>query len=128
MSATLAKKILNACLLLSSFAGFLEWGQGNRAFLVEAEVELFSRLTTDPSGFLHPFILLPLLGQVLLLVTLFQKKPGWILTLCGMACIGILLLFVFVIGIMAANFKVMASTLPFICTAVLVIREYRKKA
>jgi len=128
MSHVSTKKILNLCLLLSSFAGYLEWGQGNRAFLIQAELELFTNITNNPQGFLHPFILVPLVGQLLLLVTLFIKKPGWILTLAGLSCIGVLLLFIFVIGIMGANFKVMASTLPFICTAVLVVRAYRKKA
>jgi len=68
-------KILNALLLVTSLFGYLEWGGNNHLFLFQAEGEIFSKLISDPTSVIHPFILLPIIGQALLLITLFQKTP-----------------------------------------------------
>ncbi len=119
------QKILNLCLLLSSLLGYLEWGGGQHSFLGQAEYDLlFSSTTTD--NFAHPFVLIPLAGQLLLFITLFQKTPSRILTYTGLASLNLLLLFIFAIGIMAMNFKMIASVIPFIVFGVLVMRANRK--
>lgn len=123
----LKNKLLNACLIISSFVGYLEWGKDNKQFLFQAEAEIFSKLFTNPASAIHPFTLLPLLGQLLLVITLFQNKPGKVLTFTGMAGIGILLVFMFIIGLMSANFKIAVSTLPFLIIGFFTIRQHQKK-
>lgn len=119
-------KLLNLLLIITSLAGYLEWGGGNSAFLFEAEAEVLSKIFTDAASVVHPFTLLPMVGQLLLLITLFQKKPGRLLTWTGLFGIGILLVFMFVIGIISLNLKVALSTVPFLVVAVLTIRHYRR--
>ena len=119
-------KILNALLVVTSLFGYLEWGQTNNMFLFEAEAEILTKLIRDPQSILHPFTLLPLFGQILLLITLFQKTPGKWLTFVGMAGIGVLLTFMFLIGILSMNVKILVSTLPFMITAWMVIVHHRK--
>src|SRR6187551_2511251 len=97
-------RILNLLLILTSLLGYLEWGGGNSAFLFHAEAEIVSKLFTDPISTLHPFTLLPLLGQFVLLFTLFQKSPGKALTFIGMTGIGVLLVFMSIIGLISLNF------------------------
>ena len=118
-------KILNLTLILTSLIGYLEWGQDMSMFLFQGELDVISKLFTDPLSVLHPFTLLPLLGQILLLITLFQKNPSKVLTYVGMACIGVLLLMVCFVGLIGSNYKVALSALPFLITAVLVIRHWR---
>lgn len=119
------QKILNLCLLLSSLLGYLEWGGGQHSFFGQAEYDLlFGSTTTD--NFAHPFVLIPLAGQLLLFITLFQKTPSRILTYTGLASLSLLLLFIFAIGIMAMNIKMIASVIPFIVFGVLVIKYNRK--
>jgi hypothetical protein len=118
-------KLLNIGLILSSLIGYLEWGQGNHQFLFQSEAEIISKLFTDPISILHPFTILPLLGQILLIITLFQKQPDRIMTYSAIACIGILLLLMFVIGIISMNFKILFSTLPFLILAFITIRHHR---
>jgi hypothetical protein len=120
-------KLLNALAVLASMFGYLEWGGGNSTFLFQGEWEVLRRLTTDPLSAAHPFTLVPLLGQVLLIVTLFQKEPSKWLTYAGLACIGLLLLLITFIGIIRVNYKILISMIPFIVTAVLAIIETRKK-
>ncbi len=120
-------KIINGLLILTSLVGYLEWGAGNSAFLFQAEYEVLRKLFTDPLSAVHPFTLIPLLGQVMLLATMFQKKPSRWLTIIGIVCLSLLLLLMFLIGIISFNFKILLSTVPFIITAILSIKEALKK-
>ncbi|MBX7108185.1 MAG: hypothetical protein K1X61_06005 [Chitinophagales bacterium] len=121
-------KILNISLVFTSLAGYLEWGKDNHLFLIQAEMEIISKLISDPLAVVHPFILLPFAGQLILLITLFQKKPGKLLTFAGLGCIGLLLAFMFVIGLISLNIKILASTIPFVCTGILVIMYHIKNS
>ena len=120
-------KVLNGLLILFSFVGYLEWGKDQAMFLVEGEWDVLIKLFTSPTEILHPFIILPLIGQILLMVTLFQKQPSRALTIAGLAGIGVLLIFVFFIGIISRNDRILFSTLPFLVTAILVMRHLRVK-
>jgi hypothetical protein len=121
------KKVLNGCLILTSLLGYLEWGVDNRMFLFQAEIEVLTKLFKDPLSAAHPFTLLPLFGQLILLFTLFQKIPGRLLTFIGIGCLSVLLLFMFLIGVISFNYKILLSTVPFVVTAILTMIEIRKK-
>lgn len=120
-------KLLNFLLLVTSLFGYLEWSGGSSSFLFQAEAKVLLKLFSDPQGVLHPFTLLPMIGQLMLIITLFQKVPSKILTYLSIGGLGILLGFMFVIGILSLHYKIILSTLPFIIVAVLTIRNYRKK-
>jgi hypothetical protein len=120
-------KLINASLVAASFVGYLEWGQNNHIFLGEAELQIIKKAFTAPSQILHPFIILPLLGQLLLLYTLFKKQPGARISLIGMSCIGILLAFVFFIGIISRHWYTVLSALPFLFFAFMQVRLLRRK-
>ncbi len=119
-------KILNIVLIIFSLIGYLEWGTDNKSFLFEGEYEVLSNIFTNPEKVVHPFTVIPLLGQILLLITLFQKKPSKMLTYIGIACVGLLLGFMFFIGLIGMKFKILLSTLPFLATAVYTILYLRK--
>lgn len=121
-------KILNAILIVSSLFGYLEWGTGNHMFLFQAEGEILTKMFTDPQSIIHPFTILPMLGQLLLFTTLLQRSVNRWLTYTGLAFIGILLALMFFIGVIDTNAKILLSTLPFMITAFLVIRHHRKRA
>lgn len=121
------KKLLNSLLIITSLFGYLEWGGGNTIFLFQAEQQIFVKLFQDPLSVAHPFTLLPLFGQLILLFTLFQRSPGRILTLMGLGCLSILLSFMFLIGLISFNFKILVSTVPFLVVGILTIMELRKK-
>lgn len=120
------QKILNFLLIVTSLLGYIEWSGDSHTFLFQAEAEMLSKIFTNPSSVIHPFTVLPLLGQLLLLVTLFQKKPSKILTLIGIIGLGSLLAFMFVIGIISFNFKILFSTVPFLIIVFLVIKNQKK--
>lgn len=120
-------KTLNSLLIITSLFGYLEWGTGNRSFLFEGEYEIFRKMFSDPEHLAHPFVLFPLFGQLLLLFTLFQKKPGKVLTYTGIGCLSLLLGFMFFIGAWGMHFKILLSTLPFLAVAVYAIIHLRNQ-
>ena len=119
-------KLLNIALVLSSMLGYLQWGDNNSVILFKAEAEVIFKLFTDPGSAAHPFTLVPLFGQVFLIITLFQNTPDPTLTYIGMSCIGFLLLFILFIGIISLSLKVIVSTLPFVCLSIFQIVHLRK--
>ena len=119
-------KVINLLLIITSLLGYLEWGGGNHIFLFTGEIEIIHKLFTNPTSAVHPFTLIPLMGQILLLITLSQKSPSKILTYISIAGLGLLLGFMFIVGLMSMNFKIIISTIPFIVVSILAIRHYRK--
>lgn len=124
---TRSLKLINASLIATSFVGYLEWGQNNRIFLGEAEVQIIKQVFKAPSQILHPLIVIPLLGQLLLFYTLFKKQPGARKSVIGSSCIGILLAFVFFVGIISRHWYTALSALPFLFFAFLQLRLLRRK-
>lgn len=122
------RKAYNLGLLLTSLIGYLEWGGNNSAFLFQAESEILLKLFTEPGSVVHPFTLLPMAGQLILVVTLLLKEPTKVLTFVGIACIGLLLWFMFLIGLLTISVKVLLSSLPFLVLSYFTVRLYRKAA
>lgn len=112
---------------MSSLLGYLEWGTDKSTFLAEAELDIVLKLFTNPVSVVHPFVLLPMAGQIILIITLFQSTPNKILMYIGIGSIGILLFFMFVIGIISLNYKITISTIPFIFAVFFTIRNLRSK-
>ena len=119
-------KTLILLVIASSLFGYLEWGGGNNAFLFQAEGDIILKLFNNPRSVTHPFILLPLFGQMLLGFTLFQKKPNKKLIYTSISCLGVLLGFMFLIGLFGLNFKIVLSTIPFLITSIFTISHFRK--
>jgi cobalamin biosynthesis protein CobD/CbiB len=114
-------RALIGLLIATSLLGYLEWGGDNKTFLFQAELDVFKQLFSDPKSIVHPFVLLPLFGQLLLLIALFQKKPSKILIYIGISCLALLLGFMFFIGIIQMNVRIFGSTLPFLIVVILTI-------
>jgi hypothetical protein len=116
-------KVLNFFLIITSLLGYLEWSGNNHIFLFKAEAAIFSKLFTDPTSVLHPFTILPMLGQMLLLISIVQKTPSKILTFISIGGLGLLLGFMCIVGIISMNFKIIISTIPFIFISILTIKH-----
>jgi hypothetical protein len=121
------KKILNACLLLSFQFGYLEWSKTNHLFIFQAEKEIFIKAGTSPITLLHPFILVPLVGQIMLFITLFKQKHSRWLTLTGLATLSLLILFLLFIGFMAGNLKMISYNFLFVIVGLFVLQHNWKR-
>lgn len=120
-------KLLNLALIITSLFGYMEWGGNNHMFLIEAEAELLKKAFINPLDVLHPFTILPFIGQILLIISLFYAKPSKYLIYTGMLCTGILMLLLFLIGILNLSLMMLACSLPFIIVSILIIISKRKQ-
>lgn len=126
MSAQIKLNLLVLGTILGSFSGYLEWGGGNSAFMLEGEIEVIQQLMKSPKNAIHPFTILPLIGQLLLVLVLIRSKwMKWFLYI-GILGIGTLYSFILIIGLMSLNLKIVASVIPFFVMAIWTIRLYRK--
>jgi len=119
-------KILNTSIIFCSLLGYLQWGKDQHMYLFQMELELLRKLFTDPMSVIHPFTLLPLFGQLLLIITLWQKQVSKKLTYLGIGCLGLLLLFLFIIGCLGLHLKIILSSVPFILTSIVTILYHQK--
>lgn len=101
-------------------------GRKQCCFFFRAEAVIISKLIQSPADVVHPFTMLPLLGQILLIITLFQSKPGKKLTYTAIAFIGVLMIFILFTGIISMNLKVAVSVIPFLALSVFAIRQDEK--
>jgi hypothetical protein len=110
------RRILHPVLVLTSLVGYLEWGQGQQTFLFSVEYDVLITMFHNPTSILHPFVILPLFGHIILIATSFQRNPPRLYTYVGMGCISVLLFMMFFVGCLSMNIKIILSTMPFLLT------------
>jgi hypothetical protein len=119
-------KLYLAALLISSFFVYLSWSKTSSAFLFQMEYEILAKLFRDPLSVLHPFTIIPLIGQVLLLISLLQKQPNNLLMKLGISSLLFLIGFIFIVGLLSLKLSIIISTVPFISLAVLSFLEIKR--
>lgn len=105
-------RIINIGLLLSFSICYLEW-PGHAEFIFQLQYTVFT--TSDVVGvFTHPLIIAPLIGEILILISLLKPKADKRFTLIGMLLLGIIVLLFLLIGLMGLNWRMIISTLPYL--------------
>lgn len=82
-------------------------------FLFQAEADILKNIFRQPENYLHPFILLPLFGQVLLLVAFLRPKVANWIQMAGMLCLALIIFMILFIGIIEPSWKMILSASPF---------------
>ena len=118
---------LKILLLISTFIGYLEWGTDQSSFIVQSEWEVLKKVPEDPLSLLHPFILLPVAGQLLLLFDIIKKNNGKKLSVIAIVLMSLLYLMILFIGLLDMNFKKILSALPFFILSFVIIRSKNTK-
>lgn len=118
---------LKILLLISTFIAYLEWGTDQSSFIVQSEWEVLKKVPEDPLSLLHPFILLPVAGQLLLLFDIIKKNKGKKLSVIAIVLMSFLYLMILFIGLLDMNFKKILSALPFFILSFVIIRSKNTK-
>ncbi len=120
------QKLAIFCLFASFLFCYLEWADQS-AFVYEVVYMLLFEKSDKASAFSHPLVLLPFLGQLMVLISLFMPKPKKWMVITGMAMMGILVLMLVLVGVLGKNWKIVLATVPFLVSAVWCWREFRVK-
>ncbi|NHM07042.1 hypothetical protein G4D82_07395 [Flavobacterium sp. CYK-4] len=113
--------------ILTSFMVYLEWGTNQHCFLFQAEKEILNKLFINPMAVLHPLTIIPMLSQLSLLINLTLEKTNKVLVIIGISGLAILIYFIFLVGILAVNIKIVLSTLPFLIASTIAIGHYKRR-
>ncbi len=116
-------RLLIVLLLITSLFVYLEWGGDNSSFLFKLEFDVLGKLISNPVSVLHPFVILPLLGQMLLLIALFFNSPGKWLLFAGIVFLSLLPAVILLVGLLSANIKILLSLLPYLVVLILVVKR-----
>jgi len=119
-------RIYNFLLLVTSLTAYLQWGDDHHAFLFQMELEIFKEILSNPMVFFNPVVMIPILGQVLIIIAIILKKSNRYLTYTGIVVIGLLFTLIFYAGILSNYYWIPVSTLPFFTISFLTILHYRK--
>ena len=109
-------RLLNIGLLIAFQFCYLEW-PNHSMFVYQVEYEIFAKAESLSSNLTHPIILLGLINQILLLLGAFLSNFSKKINNMAVLLLSILVLFFFFIGILSLNYKIMASTTPFLILA-----------
>lgn len=122
------RKLFTALLLPAFGFGYLEWGRNQQhGFVYEAALEVFRTGFRHPLEVLHPLILVPLAGVVLLLIELFRHRYSRLRTWLGAGCLAVLMLVILLVGVLDQNLKIAGSTLPFFTLVTLLFFQVKKE-
>ena len=114
------QKLINLLLIISSLFCYLEWADKS-AFLFEVEYALFFKSAENLQSLVHPLIILPFIGQVLLLLAIFIKQNRTTFTYIGIAMLAVLVCMIFIVGIFSLRINIIISTVPFILLSFIAI-------
>ncbi len=96
-------------------------------FLFQMEADLLFTEKRNLHNFIHPLVLLPFIGQLLLLIPVFKKSFPVKYILIADILLGLLVFMNLLAGVLSANILMIGSVLPFITFSVLLIRVYRRE-
>lgn len=116
-------RLLIVLLLITSLFVYLEWGGDNSSFLFKLEFDVLGKLISNPVSVLHPFVMFPLLGQMLLLIALFFNSPGKWLLFAGIVFLSLLPAVILLVGLLSVNIKILLSLLPYLVVLILVVKR-----
>jgi hypothetical protein len=118
------RRYLPLLLLIAFLIVYLEWSGDNTGFIFQMEYDFFTKDLSVHTLF-HPMIIFPLTGQLLLLASVFFQNRRVIIT--SILLLGFLVFFILLIGIMALNWKIVLSTLPFLgLSAYYIVQGWKK--
>ncbi|MFN8155519.1 MAG: hypothetical protein U0Y08_14595 [Bacteroidia bacterium] len=113
-------------LFLSFLICYFQWGHQSM-FLFQMEADVLLSEKRNLHNFSHPLIILPFIGQLLLLVPLFKKNFPLKFILVSNILLSLLVFMVLLSGVLSMNVKMVLSTLPFIFFTVLLVRAWRSE-
>jgi hypothetical protein len=125
MRLSLFRSLINIAILVAFSFCYLSWGNDQTAFLYEVEYQLLFERSAQ--NFMHPLILMGLLGQLLLVYTAIVPKAKKWLSLTGVLMLGAVVALIFLVGCLSRQIPIIVSTIPFFVFVILYFKVNKRK-
>jgi len=118
-------RVLRLALFLSVGLGYLEWGSNQHGMVFEMEYQLLHKALIEGAwrGILHPFTVVPFVGQLLILASSLWLKLPRLALRSGVVMAALIMGMVLLIGLLSRSFAILGSAIPFFVLAVVVWRR-----
>jgi len=116
--------LIHIGLIIAFSLCYMAWGKGQSATVAGMEYYLLFRRGLSFDTATHPVILAGLAGQICLIISAVRYNK--IIQLAGVLLPGLIVLLVLLAGVLSGNILMIASTLPYLLLAVLLLRCIRR--
>lgn len=121
-------RLINIGLILAFLSGYMEWGQGNSAFVFDAARAIFTEADNLIGSLTHPLIISGLAGLIILIYCAVRPDANRRLNTIGILILSPVVLLILLSGGLSGNLKSVASTLPFLgLAAAYYIVRYKRR-
>jgi hypothetical protein len=121
-------RLINIGLILAFLSGYMEWGQGNSAFVFDAARAIFTEADNLIGSLTHPLIISGLAGLIILIYCAIRPDASRRLNTIGILILSPVVLLILLSGGLSGNLKSVASTLPFLgLAAAYYIVRYKRR-
>jgi hypothetical protein len=120
------RRIFALLTLVSTLFGFMEWGGGNSTFVFSAEREVLRKIFENPISVFHPLIILPFVGQMILVISVIIPGINRWISISGIICAGLLFIMILLTGLFTLNVEVILSVMPFFIFSFMYLRSLNK--
>lgn len=121
-------RLINIGLILAFLSGYMEWGQGNSAFVFDAARAIFTEADNLIGSLTHPLIISGLAGLIILTYCAIRPDASRRLNTIGILILSPVVLLILLSGGLSGNLKSVASTLPFLgLAAAYYIVRYKRR-
>lgn len=119
-------RIISALLLITFLICYLKWGQDQGGLIIVLEYKLIFEQAKSAESLIHPLVIIPFLGQIILIWNVIRKRPDRRIALGGMISLGILVLMITLVAFLSRNLFMILSIVPFWIVSIILIRSYKK--
>jgi hypothetical protein len=120
-------RFLKIALFITFLICYLDFGHDGSGFIGQIEYLVIKNLNADISSLQNPLFILALIGQILILISVFNSNHSNGLIFLGIKLLGVIVLLILIFGIFLLNLKMIVSTIPFIVVVILYIVKVKSK-
>jgi hypothetical protein len=120
-------RLLKIALFVTFLICYLDFGHDGSGFVGQIEYLIIKNLNVDISSLQNPLFILAFIGQILILISVFNSNHSNGLIFLGIKLLGVIVLLILIFGIFLLSIKMIVSTIPFICVVILYILKAKSK-
>jgi hypothetical protein len=120
-------RLFNIALIVTFLICYLDFGHDGSGFVGQIEYSVIKNLNAEISALQNPLFILAFIGQILILISVFNSNHSNGLIFLGIKLLGVIVLLILIFGVFLLNVKMIVSTIPFISVVILYILKVKSK-
>jgi hypothetical protein len=120
-------RLFKIALFVTFLICYLDFGHDSSGFVGQIEYLVIKNLNAEISTLQNPLFILAFIGQILILISVFNSNHSNGLIFLGIKLLGVIVLLILIFGVFLLSVKMIVSTIPFISVLILYIVKAKSK-